>query len=79
MTLIVLLYDPKLPPHLGDRLIGNGSTLKDIARWGAEGIGQGNVTAWEFYQVLKNPKFFNKTTFYLNRKPFSDVSRELVD
>jgi len=45
-----------------DGMLGNGVTMKDIARWGSEGIGQGNVTNWEFFQVMQG--FRAKTTFY---------------
>jgi hypothetical protein len=52
-----------------DGLIRPGFTINDVRRFGSEGIGHGNVTAWELDQVLKNPAFSSKATFYLNGKP----------
>jgi hypothetical protein len=45
-------------------LVGPGRTLSDVYRWGAEGIGQGNVTNWEFFQTVS--RFRDKTVFYLD-------------
>jgi hypothetical protein len=47
-------------------LINDARSIDDIVRMGADGIGQGNVTSWELYQVVSNPEFLEKTTFYLD-------------
>jgi hypothetical protein len=41
--------------------------LDKPAQWynyGKEGIGVGNITHWEFYQIMSNPNYLAKTTFY---------------
>ncbi len=48
-------------------------TLEQWAKWGSEGLGEGNFTAWEFYQILKDPELFKKMVFYINGKPFYGV------
>ena len=55
-------------------LDGLQGSWDDIARWGSEGIGQGNVTNWEFHQIINNSNYFEKTTFYLNGKPYSGIN-----
>ena len=44
------------------------STLDEMVRMGASGIGQGSVTEWELYQVLTRHK--DKTTFYMQGQPY---------
>jgi hypothetical protein len=45
-----------------DGMLRSGTTIEDLTRWGAEGIGQGNVTNWELSQVLQ--RFAGKTTLH---------------
>ena len=52
-----------------DGMLPPGTTIEDLSRWGSEGIGQGNVTNWELHQILSNPNFRSKATFYLGGKP----------
>jgi len=47
-----------------DGMIQPGVTVRDLYRWGSEGIGQGTITMWELYKVLSNRKLKAKTTFY---------------
>jgi hypothetical protein len=56
-----------------DGMIGNGQTIEDIVKMGAQGVGEGNMTNWELYKILTNEDFFSKTTFYLNGKVYSGV------
>jgi RHS repeat-associated protein len=51
-----------------DGMVRPGTTIKDLERIGSEGIGQGNVTNWELYQILRNPEFLKKTIFYYGGK-----------
>ncbi len=46
-----------------DGLVGPGRSARQVFEWGATGIGQGNVTNWEFYQVVSH--FADRATFYL--------------
>mgnify|MGYP003382140882 CR=1 FL=1 len=57
-----------------DGMISEGRSIDDIARLGAQGIGEGNLTNWELYNILANKDFFNKTTFYLDGKVYSGVT-----
>jgi RHS repeat-associated protein len=52
-------------------MIDETRTIDDVVRWGGEGIGQGNVTNWEVYQIVSDPDRLSKTTFYLNGAPFT--------
>ena len=49
-------------------------TLEEMAQLGTQGIGQGNISNWEYYQIVSNQKFFNKTIFYLDGKPLDGVT-----
>lgn len=49
-----------------------------MAKLGEKGIGYrpivsgkevGNITNWKINQMLKNPAYMNKSTFFLNGKP----------
>ncbi|MFO0711889.1 MAG: hypothetical protein U0353_18695 [Sandaracinus sp.] len=46
-----------------DDLITEGVSARNVLEWGAEGIGQGNVTNWEFYQVVT--QFSDRAVFHL--------------
>jgi len=52
-----------------DGMLPKGVSLQDIDRWGAAGIGEGNVTNWEFHQIVSDSGLRSKTTFYLDGKP----------
>ncbi|UJR86766.1 RHS repeat-associated core domain-containing protein [Sandaracinus amylolyticus] len=45
-------------------MLGPGRTAADLLRWGADGPGQGNVTNWEFFQVVTHHA--SKAVFHLD-------------
>jgi hypothetical protein len=58
-------------------MIGRGRTLEQALESGAQGLREGNWTNWELYQVLRNPNFLRKATFYLDGTVYT-IPPELI-
>ena len=54
-----------------DGMILPAASFDDLVKYGSRGIGQGNVTNWELFQMVSDPALRAKTKFYLDGAPYT--------
>lgn len=53
-------------------------SLRTAVKAGSEGLGPLNITNWELYQTLADPRKYMKARFFENGKELFDVGRDLL-